>query len=968
MPSFGFLDTLELYLQTGKFPVNASKNVKRGIRAASKRFIYKDGCLWRSYRSRLLRVVRSEKEVREILTRYHDNNNHAGRERAVREIMMMYYWVGVTEAVKNWVKSCSVCHERTPPHASQQSVLFCLVYGCDSSSYAFPELSFHRFPKDEELRRKWLEVAQRDEGSLRPSSYICSRHFDASCFTLTEEGHLTLSPDAVPIILPTTVHGAEVPEQSDEDFLHSNSWKDELTRAAVAAAARAADHSDLSCDPSETAVGLLEHQYCIPGPAPDSRAAKMMTVGRRTTLVETSFVTYNHIVKYLGTRMLPMQGKKSRTALKRMAKRFDLIDGVLIFTLLSARFPLHNLPVLAQWMKAVGRVHWHPRLWSSICSTHFTEDCFDRSGDKVILHPDSVPTLNIHGDSVTPAVASAQQPLGEEAFFAKYDAVELYISRRTYPPGLTYVEKNTFRRFCKKYAIIDDSLHFVSGERVRLVLRNRQQVDDALVDFHDELNHLNVNKCLRLLNERYFWKTMKYDVMQWINNCSQCSLKMIKKPSNREQAEQSDILLQALPSPDRDSDSGRDENSESACDDEDDDDDDDDGGVGDHDGRGDCNIEEEQILESVDVIESSLPPLSSQTTSPTSPQPRIPILIHLRAPNNLQPRTSVILQPKSPSPPLMTQIWSVNMAAPGQSEVSNSSESLPGDLFQGKPPPKKKSKHPEEQNGTGSSKSSARVIQAQGATIPVTEPHPPPPTTKAIKATEPRSQRSNKKPGRRKVVADLSGEGASSCGLEPVVAPSSKPWPVFTIANSAPGQAAQPMPEDDSTPLLQRSKQLQARIVIQQCSHAKVKVRPALDGAEPEWAEIQQGMVAYVCFLQGATVEVIYEIASKLMSTKFFRRERHIVSVLDLPGSVLLVPQDSLVGEPLPNRKMQYKGGCELWLGAQLFSNLASACRQLMSTSTKCSRAGTKVEHGIYGQKQELVLNSLDPMSLLLDF
>lgn len=42
----------------------------------------------RPYRGRLLRVVRSEKEIREILTRYHDDNNHAGRERVVREIMV----------------------------------------------------------------------------------------------------------------------------------------------------------------------------------------------------------------------------------------------------------------------------------------------------------------------------------------------------------------------------------------------------------------------------------------------------------------------------------------------------------------------------------------------------------------------------------------------------------------------------------------------------------------------------------------------------------------------------------------------------------------------------------------------------------------------------------------------------------------------------------------------------------------
>lgn len=104
------------------------------------------------------------------------------------------------------------------------------------------------------------------------------------------------------------------------------------------------------------------------------------------------------------------------------------------------------------------------------------------------------------------------------------------------------------------------------------------------------------------------------------------------------------------------------------------------------------------------------------------------------------------------------------------------------------------------------------------------------------------------------------------------------------------------------------------------------------------------------------------------MTTKFFRRDRHIVSVLDLPGSVLLVPQDSLVGQPLPNRRMAYRGGCEMWLGAQLFSRLVSACRELLAGSPKSAQAGTTVEYGVYGQKQEIVLNSPEPLSLLLDF
>ncbi|XP_053290705.1 uncharacterized protein LOC128450968 [Pleuronectes platessa] len=183
------------------------------------------------------------------------------------------------------------------------------------------------------------------------------------------------------------------------------------------------------------------------------------------------------------------------------------------------RFPLHDPPLLAQWLKAVGRANWHPRLGSSICSTHFTEDCFDRTGDKVVLRPDAVPTRLVHSSSA---------PL-----FAKYDAVELYLRQRIYPPGLSYVEKNTFRRFCKKFVIKDAELHMVKGERVRLVLRSQQQVEVALKDYHNELNHLDTNKCLRLLNERFFWKTMKPDVVQWISSCSECSRTTRKKPEKQ---------------------------------------------------------------------------------------------------------------------------------------------------------------------------------------------------------------------------------------------------------------------------------------------------------------------------------------------------------------------------------------------------------------------------------------------------
>lgn len=118
-------------------------------------------------------------------------------------------------------------------------------------------------------------------------------------------------------------------------------------------------------------------------------------------------------------------------------------------------------------------------------------------------------------------------------------------------------------------------------------------------------------------------------------------------------------------------------------------------------------------------------------------------------------------------------------------------------------------------------------------------------------------------------------------------------------------------------------------------------------------------------------IESLYIISSTahtLLNSRLFRKAARQISLLDLPGSILFIPQDSLLGELVPEKKMQYKGGCEPWWGAQLYSSLVSICRDLMAESAKCSEASVKVEHGVYGQKQEVVLNSLEPLTHLLEF
>ncbi|KAK2892282.1 uncharacterized protein [Channa argus] len=1031
--SFEFLDKVELFVRTGTFPADASKSSKKVTRAASKHFTYKDGRLWRTFRGRLLRVVRSHEEMREILIRYHDNNNHAGQCRAVKEIMLMYYWIGVTPAVKSWIKNCVLCKSRTNNESHEPPIQCCLAYSCDATSYIYPELTFHRFPKDAVMRQKWLAVAHRDEGSLRTNSYLCSQHFESSCFTLNEDGQLTLSPDAVPTVISVEVNEEEAAVPTDEDVLDSNSLEDFFVTSHL----ETNDPSELVLNQSEMPVQLQEHQYCLPAPDPYYRAVQTVKEdNRRKTTIEPSFVLYNQLSRYLSHRVVPLQSKKGRSSFRRMAKRFGLIDGVLMYTRVSPpvrvprsreevnsilqqfhdnqshsgqgicqqnitkhfywsnmtrdlarwiaschtclnrtkrkwlrcsiysctnccgpverglgltfhEFPLHNAALLAQWLKAVGRPKWHPRLRSSICSTHFTEDCFDRGGQKVTLRPDAVPTLLVHGDIVTKSSGPTQPALGEEAYFAKFDAAELYLRRRIYPPGLSFVEKNTFRRFCRNFAIKDDELHTVKGDRECLVLRNREQVQAVLNDYHNELNHLDVIKCLRLLKERFFWKTMRPDVVQWINKCSQCNRKKMNKAEVLRQQEEPESLLQS-PQIQAHSDSGRDN---------DDSDDEEEGGEsgGEEDGQPAVNPQDRA---------------ENPCLTPINPQPRTSIILHLKSPINLQSRTS--------NTPFVARLVPIKTVNPLQTEVQF--ESQPVVQIQVKP---QRQEQTQDQTGTGSQGSARTHHYIQAATKCLPEPRPPlelmAALPKATIDTQSKCQTSSQPwschriqhpvKRRRDPEAGPSSKRSSSCGLEPVVAPSSKPWPVFTIAGPTTAQTAKPPAEGDGPAPVQTPRKLQARTIVQQCSQAKVKIKPAVDGVDAEWAEIQEGVVVYVCFFDGATEDVTYEMANSLMTTKLFRKSaRHTISLLDLPGSVLFIPQDSLAGEPAPKRRLQYKRVCEPWRGAQLFSSLVSTCTELMLDSVKCRKAGVKVEQGVYGQKQEIVLNSAEPLTLLLEF
>uniref|UniRef100_A0A3Q4I592 D-aminoacyl-tRNA deacylase n=1 Tax=Neolamprologus brichardi TaxID=32507 RepID=A0A3Q4I592_NEOBR len=158
-----------------------------------------------------------------------------------------------------------------------------------------------------------------------------------------------------------------------------------------------------------------------------------------------------------------------------------------------------------------------------------------------------------------------------------------------------------------------------------------------------------------------------------------------------------------------------------------------------------------------------------------------------------------------------------------------------------------------------------------------------------------------------------------------------------------------------------------ARTVLQQCLQARLQVKPADEHSEAQFVQIERGMVIYICFFKGATDDVLPKMVSTLLNLRLSESDSgKMVSVLDLPGSLLIVPQATLGGKA-KGRGMQYHNNISKEDGLRLYSAFVALCEKELNAAV-CTNAGVKVEHGLYGRKQEITLNSVEPQSVLLEF
>ena len=92
-----------------------------------------------------------------------------------------------------------------------------------------------------------------------------------------------------------------------------------------------------------------------------------------------------------------------------------------------------------------------------------------------------------------------------------------------------------------------------------------------------------------------------------------------------------------------------------------------------------------------------------------------------------------------------------------------------------------------------------------------------------------------------------------------------------------------------------------------------------------------------------------------------------LVSVLDLPGDVLIIPQATLGGN-LKGKRMQYHRNINKEDGYNLYSKFAKLCHLYVTAAPKCKEQQKVVRYGTYGNRQVFSAQTNGPYTHILEF
>lgn len=157
-----------------------------------------------------------------------------------------------------------------------------------------------------------------------------------------------------------------------------------------------------------------------------------------------------------------------------------------------------------------------------------------------------------------------------------------------------------------------------------------------------------------------------------------------------------------------------------------------------------------------------------------------------------------------------------------------------------------------------------------------------------------------------------------------------------------------------------------SRMVFQRCTRAKLQLSENNDDNESNYAVLNSGLIVYVAFLGEVPDAKLQKLASVICNTKLCEKDGELVSVLNLPGDLLLVPHFCLGGR-LKGKQFQYHGIASKEQGGKYFKTLVDECRDLASACGSWKSSGSRVFAGTYGIRQILSFESNGPYTHMVE-
>ena len=144
------------------------------------------------------------------------------------------------------------------------------------------------------------------------------------------------------------------------------------------------------------------------------------------------------------------------------------------------------------------------------------------------------------------------------------------------------------------------------------------------------------------------------------------------------------------------------------------------------------------------------------------------------------------------------------------------------------------------------------------------------------------------------------------------------------------------------------------KFVIQRVQHASVTVDNEVIG------KIGKGFLVLIGVSEEDNTEIADKMIKKLIGMRIFEDEngKMNLSLLDIEGELLIVPNFTLYGDARKGRRPGYSGGAAPEIASELFDKL---CAKAEALGIK------KVQHGIFQTDMKVALVNDGPVTLLLD-